>query len=160
MWYIGIDNGLNGGIVCIDNEQKIVWKKTMPVIKDKGKTEYSIYEIIKLFEEVVVPEKVKVHLEKAYVRPISGKRACFMNGYGYGLIQGILESLNLSYEIVTPQTWMKNLEINSKNGKGSILFCQRKWPKEKWCATERSKKPHDGLTDAACLALYCYRMNR
>ena len=76
------------------------------------------------------------------------------------MFQGLLESIGISYEIVKPQTCMKELGIDSKDKKGSIPFCQRKWPDVDWKATERCTKVHDGLTDGACLALYCYRRNK
>ena len=159
MWYIGIDLGLSGGIVMLDENQKVINKFVMPIIKIKGKSQYDVGRIIEILN---VPEPADTFccIEKAHVRPISGKRASFMTGFGFGLIQGILESIGISYEIVKPQTWMKELEIDSKDGKGSILFCQRKWPDVDWKATERCIKVHDGLTDSCCLAFYSWRKNR
>ena len=158
-WFIGIDNGLNGGIVILDENQQIINKFIIPTIKSDNKTHYDINKIVKIFFDLPDRSSLNAILEKAHVRPISGKRASFMSGFGYGLMQGILESLSISYEIVKPQTWMKELEITSTDEKGSILFCQRKWPNEKWIATERCTKAHDGLTDAACLALFGLKKN-
>jgi len=158
MLYVGIDNGLNGGIVVINEKQEVVLKIVMPTIKCKGKTEYDVNSITELFDDWFGTNVCFAVLEKAHVRPISGKRACFMNGFGYGLLQGLLN--NISYEIISPQVWMKELGINSKDEKGSIKYCLKKYPKERWTATERCKKYHDGLTDAACMAVYCYRRNR
>ncbi len=165
MMYIGVDLGLSGGIVILDENQRVIHKYVMPIIKIKGKSEYDIKTIVQILQGIAIPaaiDDIKVYavLEKSHVRPISGKRACFTNGFGYGLMQGILESIGISYEIVKPQTWMKELEIDSKDKKGSILFCQRKWPDVDWRATERCTKVHDGLTDGAGLALYCYRRNK
>jgi len=162
MVYIGIDNGLNGGIVVIDDNQQIVEKLVMPTIKVGGKTEYDVNEIVNFFNGFFQPNKMFAALEKAHVRPVSGKRACFMNGFGYGIMQGLLESLNIPYEIVSPNDWMKEIltSVNTKDKKGSIMWCKRKYPKEDWTASKRSTKPHDGLTDACCLAVYCYRKNR
>ncbi len=160
MIYVGIDPGLSGGIVGIDENQKVVFQCVMPVIKGK-KTEYNINKIIKIlsFEN---PQVVSVALEKQHVRPVSGKRACFTTGFGFGMLQAILECKQLPYEIVNPTVWMKEMfkGMDTKDKKASIMFCQRKWPKEDWTATERSVKPHTGLTDAAVIALYCYRRNR
>ncbi len=160
MYYIGIDPGLSGGIVIIDENQELVDKHIMPVIKIK-KSEYNIRRIKEILDTYSIdPSKTFIVIEKAHVRPISGKRACFMNGFGFGMLQGLIEGMSFSYEIVTPQRWMKELEIPKQEGKGSILWCQRKYPKERWQPTERSIKPHDGLTDSCCMAVYCYRKNR
>jgi hypothetical protein len=158
--FIGIDGGLNGGIVIIDENQQVINKFVMPTLKSDNKTHYDAKRIVEIFKTLNEKENIKVILEKSHVRPISGKRASFMTGFGYGLMQGILESLGISYEIVKPQTWMKELEITSTDEKGSILFCQRKWPNEKWTATERCTIAHTGLTDAACLALYGFKINK
>jgi len=48
MIYVGIDNGLSGGIVIIDENQKIISKHIMPVIKGK-KTDYDTLQIINIF---------------------------------------------------------------------------------------------------------------
>ena len=159
--FIGIDNGLGGGITVLDENQEILKSIVMPTIKVNKKTEYVVKDIIEFLDWYTVnPTDVYCCLEKSHVRPISGKRACFMTGYGYGLMQGILESAGISYEIVSPQTWMKELSIVTVDGKGSIPFCQRKWPTFDWKATERCTKVHDGKTDSACISLYCYRRNK
>ena len=163
MIYVGIDNGLSGAIVAINEEEKILFSTVMPTI---GKPkEYDINEIVRLLNEHFGVNKEAEHifvaLEKAHVRPVSGKRACFMTGKGYGIMEGILGALGMSYIIATPQAWMKHiLGSKTKDKKPSILYCQRKYPTYHWAATERSKKPHDGKTDATCLALYAKRYQR
>jgi|SRR3989304_287274 len=163
--YIGVDGGLGGGLVAINDKQDVVFNHTMPVIRGK-KTEFDIQNIfnnIKSIINLANNEKIFVSLEKAHVRPISGKRACFMTGYGFGLIQGILGGLNVSYEIVDPKVWQKDIFVGmtyEDTKQASISFCKKKWPNISWTATERSIKAHDGMTDAACIALYCYRRNR
>lgn len=164
-YYIGIDNGLSGGITIIDENQKIIKSIVMPVIKGK-KTEYDIKKLTEIFRGIFTDgvfdnDDIFVCLEKAHVRPISGKRACFMTGFGYGLMQGLLESMCMSYEIVSPNEWMKDIlkGMDTTDKKGSVMWCQRKYPKENWAATERSTKPHDGKTDSCAMAVYCYRRN-
>lgn len=162
MIYVGIDNGLNGGIVAINDSQEIIFQLVMPTIKVKGKNEFDVKVITDAFKYLMQKDKLKAVLEQAHVRPISGKRASFTTGFCYGLMQGVLETHQISYEIVSPREWQK--EILKGMGKdtkaASILYCQRKWPKETWCKTDRSTKPHDGLTDACCMAVYCFRKNR
>lgn len=157
MIFVGIDNGLSGAIVAINNDETILFDTVMPVI---GKPkEYNVNEIVRLFKEHFGDRKnLYVALEKAHVRPVSGKRACFSTGEGYGAMKGILGSLGISYIIVTPQAWIKHIIGSStKDKKPSIMYCQRKYPNHNWAATERSKKISDGLTDACALALYAKR---
>ena len=153
MIFIGIDNGLNGGIVALDENCKFINKWIMPVKKGK-RLEYDIPKIVDIFETFYyTPENVLIILEQSHVRPISGKRACFMTGFGYGIMQGIIEAIGFKYIIVSPSRWMKAV-LETKGKKGSIDYCLKYYPNEDWKRTKRSKKIHDGLTDACCIARY------
>lgn len=150
---IGIDPGLNGAIVGINNS-KIMFKTVMPTL-NTPKKEYNINELVNIFNMLKSNDNIELAvIEKQGVRPISGKRACFLTGGGYYLLKGILTALEIPYEVVNPQTWMKEFSIKSKDKKGSVLFCLSKYPSVDFTVTERSKKPHDGITDAVCIALY------
>lgn len=161
--FVGIDGGLNGGIVVIDDTQKVLVKGIMPTIKVKGKKEFDVNGIVNLFLNLkkTYGKEIHVALEQAHVRPISGKRACFTTGGGYYLIRGILTALGISYEIVPPKKWQKEIleGLGSDTKAASIMYCKQKWPQVHWAATERSTKGHDGLTDAACMSIYCFRRN-
>lgn len=156
MNYIGIDNGLQGGIVVLNEKGNIVSTHFMPIIHLE-KTEYDVFIIVKLLKDInkTYPEN-KVFLEKAHVRPIQGIRAAFTTGYGLGMMQAILTSLNMGYEVVNPTVWMKTVfegNYNKENKKYSTIFSQRKWPETDW---RLGKNIHDGITDAACIAYYGY----
>lgn len=136
----------------------------MPVIKNKGKHSYNINVLSKIFKDLIIianakNEDIIVYLEKAAARPVSGKRACFMTGYGYGLIQGIFNALDIKYVLITPQSWMLSLNLMSKGKekkKRSINWCRKNYPRWDWKRTNACKKFHDGLTDACCIAYVGY----
>lgn len=182
MIYIGIDNGLNGGIVAINEKQevisaddnilkysffdddKLVFAWLMPIIKgQKGKI-YDIKKIIEIFDYLQLSEeKIFVVLEKAHIMPQNGGRANFTTGECYGIIKGILSSLNIPYEIVSAKIWQKDIfqgQTIKDTKQSSIMYCKNKFPNIDWRASKRCKNAHDGLTDAACMAVYCYRLNR
>jgi len=153
-YYIGIDNGVNGGISILNNKLEIVEKQVMPVI-GKIRKEYDINGIINVIKPYI--KKSVTILEKAQPQYRDGSKQAFKTGFGYGVIQGILVSSNASYEIISPKIWQKKIfkGLCSKDTKSaSILYCMRKYPNEDWTATKRSKKYHDGMTDATCLAIY------
>ena len=163
MVYVGIDNGLDGGIVALDRDNNVLLKKVMPTIKGKGsKREYDVAKIVKILlqcKEIAEGNNspINVVLEKAFVIPISGKKALFTTGLCYGMFQGILSSLELPYEVVAPKSWQKVIFVGmaGKDAKQkSIIWCKRKFPSVDWRATERSRKDHDGLCDATCMAYY------
>jgi len=156
MWFVGVDNGLNGGIVVINERENIIMKGPMPTFSGTKK-EFDVQKISEFMRRVKdLEEEVYVFIEEARVQPVSGKRASFTTGFCYGLFQGICSALNLSYEIVAPKTWQKELlkGLATDTKVASIMFCSKKYPKEDWTATDRSKKSHDGMTDATCIALY------
>jgi hypothetical protein len=162
--FVGIDNGLNGGIVVLDDAQTVLYKYVMPTIMLRGKKEFDVKTIVNIFINLKgnYVKDIHVALEQAHVRPVSGKRACFTTGGGYYLMQGILTTLGISFEIVPPRKWQKELlsGLGTDTKQASIMYCRQKWPQVKWTATEKSKKDHDGLTDAACLAVYIFRCNK
>ena len=163
MMSVGIDNGLNGAIVVLDdNNKQIVHKFVMPIIKGtKSRKEYDIQQIVTIFKGIIedaksINESIIVVLEKAQISPIAGKNSCFSMGYCFGMMQGILSSLKLSYKVVHAKTWQKEIlrDMNGSDTKQrSIMFCKRMFPSEEWKIGKQSKE-HDGLTDATCMAYF------
>ena len=157
---MGIDGGNKGGIVLMGSDEAIIKKWIMPIIKGDKNT-YDIKEIVNIFEIIqhMSNNDVKCILEKAHARFVSGKTQCFTTGYCYGVMQGILTALNIPYEIVDPKVWQKEILKNTGGDtkQASILFITKKYPNENWKESDRCKKYHDGLTDAACIALYGVR---
>lgn len=155
IFFAGIDPGLRGAISVIDRMGQIIQKHIMPVKESK----YDIPKLIKIFKGL--PKNTYIVIEEAYVRPISGKRACFMNGFGYGILQGTLQALDLEYTIVRPQDWMKVIlgDYRGTSDKPSILWCQHRYPEEDLRGTPRSKIPHDGVCDSICISWLSLRKN-
>lgn len=153
--YCGIDGGLTGGIVVIDNNLKVVYKSVMPVIKG-DKTDFDVLQISRIFDDLKQYDII-VALEKAHVRPVQGIRAAFTTGFSFGMLQGILSSKNIKYMIVNPSIWMKSVfeGNNSEDKKASVKWCQQMFPNDNWKETDRCKNIHTGLSDAVAIAYYC-----
>lgn len=155
---IGIDGGVNGGIVALDENQQIINAWKMPIMKMSNGNTYDTRAIINIFNELDLKnDKITVFLEQAHVRPIQGKKQCFTNGFCYGIMQGILLGMNISYEIFSPQEWQKEMlgETRGDTKEKSIQLCTKKYPAFDWKVG--SKNYNDGLTDACCIALYGLR---
>ena len=157
MIFVGIDNGLNGGIVVLDNDGKVIEVYNMPVLKLE-KTEYDVQELASILSNIQHAYKdIIVGLEKAHVRPVQGIRAAFTTGYGLGLMQGILQSLKVSYEVVNPTVWMKCVfegNYSKENKKYSTIWASRRYPDVDW--KQGKKNIHDGLTDSCAIAFYTF----
>lgn len=156
--YIGIDNGLCGAIVGIDEEFKIVQKYLMPTVNSGKGKEFDCAGINKLFRFLAENFEIKAVLEASWPRQISGKRQCFKTGEGFGIMKMALAASGVQYIIVSPSKWMNKIceGITAKEKKQkSILFCKQMFPTSNFKASDRCKKDHDGLTDATCMAAYC-----
>ena len=107
-------------------------------------------------------------LEQQHARPVCSKRASFSLGMGYGIWRGVLRALRLETVTVHPSTWHAQLGLSKrksstptsgaggsrKETKGrAIEFCQEHLPGLD-LTPGRRRVCHDGLADAACLALY------
>ena len=158
-YYMGIDPGMNGGIVVLDSNHTIISKTIMPTLGG-SKKEYDIQELYNFliqFSSSNDDIKTMTILEKSQPHFHDGRKQAFKTGYGYGVLQGLLTALKISFQIEAPKTWQKKIfeGLESDDTKSaSILFCKRKWPTEIWTATNRCSKAHDGMTDAACMAYY------
>lgn len=161
MIHIGIDGGLSGGISVIRDKQ-IMNCITMPIIKGKGGSVYDIEQIVRFFKAILTnDDNILVILEKAHTMPLNGGRANFTNGLNYGIMQGILKSLRIPYEIIAARTWQKVVfqgQTVKDTKQSSILYCKNRFPEEDFRATERCRKDHDGKTDATCMAVYGSRL--
>ena len=157
--YIGVDNGLAGALVLLENNT-IKEKIIMPTIKStKNKREYDIQSIISFFTKY---QDATVIIEKAHAMPLLGSVQAFNFGRGYGITIGIVSALKMRYDIVHAKTWQKEMfrDINSKDTKqASIIIAQRLFPNEDFKASIRSKKMHDGITDALLIAVWGQRHN-
>lgn len=154
---IGIDNGLDGGIVAVDLEGTVVIKEVMPVI-DGEKRAYDIQGMKNIVKGLEIG---MAYLERAQAMPGQGVSSTFSIGYGFGLWQGILSAYNIPFTIVGPRAWQKVMfegidKTDTK--KASALVCSRLHPSVDWRKNERCRTQHDGLTDAFCIAEYGRRV--
>jgi crossover junction endodeoxyribonuclease RuvC len=146
--FIGIDPGQKGGIAGLDLANNILWAIEMPVKKTpKGKIEYDIPRIAALLR---ASQPTHVYLEHVHSMPKQGVSSTFLFGTGFGILLGIIGTLDLSMSLIVPRTWKAKLAITAdketSRNKASELFpaCESFW----------KLKKHDGLAEAALLAYY------
>lgn len=148
MNYFGIDPGQSGGVALITTLFTRVW--VMPM---RGK-EVDGRELVEMLTSV---KQATVLIEKVNAMPGQGVTSMFNFGMGFGKVKGVVEALGMSYHLVTPQAWKKKvLEGMDWKGKksASVEYCARAYPEISLLRTPRCKKPHDGLSDALCIAEY------
>lgn len=148
---IGIDPGINGGIAAVSSTGKLLLCQPTPTI---GK-EYDIPGMVRLLKKFVAPSFI-VYLEQSQAMPKQGVSSTFKTGYGFGLWHGIATALGIPLVLVTPRRWMKEMfkDVGGDSTKNkSAIVASRLFPD--FCFMPgRRRKPHDGMTDAACIAYY------
>ena len=192
---VGIDPGITGGISVLrlndlnQDTHSFIECHPMPTykvhtgkIKRKTNKEKVLTRINAraLAETLSVLNNPVVILEDVHSLPLTSSAAKFSFGHGLGTIEGVLGSLGLSYNMVTPENWQSavwaefdkviNL-VPRKFTKGpnkgktiahkkvdtkatSLNAAQRIFPLTDFLPTKRSRKPSDGMYDSALIAEY------
>lgn len=159
MKIVGIDPGINGGICFLkDNEiRAVIPTPTKEYTVGTGKK----IKTKKMVDAVVVADLLKhykpdyIIIEKVGAMPNQGVTSMFSFGLATGIMYGIAGSVGLYPIEVRPQEWKKIiLEGSDKDKEAAIQFCYKHFPFINLKATNRSKKDHDGMADAVCIACY------
>lgn len=155
MVFVGIDPGLSGAIVALDDRGSILFLSSMPVVFLKKKRSMDPQRLVLLLVKVraISPSSVHVFCEKVHAMPKQGGVSMFNFGMGYGMLQGIVAALKMPFSLITPQAWQKS--ILAGHAKGSeYLVAAGLWPNQSFLETPRCRTPHSGLVDAALIAEY------
>lgn len=144
--FIGIDPGKDGGIACIDTEKGFSF--TVP---------YSDKELIDLCSGVSHDSSEAICcLEKVGAMPGQGVVSMFSFGQSVGYIKGVLEAFRIPYQEIPPKKWKGEFGLNSEKA-ASAEVCRKLFPETNLLATNRHKKPHDGMAEALLMAEYARR---
>lgn len=142
MIYIGIDPGASGGIGVIDTT-----------------TEEAIalpYSDENLQQTLISNTNAKVMVERVHAMPGQGVTSMFNFGKAFGYILGMLDVLQISYELVDPIKWKREFSITASKD-SSIACCRRLFPTVELRRTSHCRKPHDGMAEALLIAEYARR---
>lgn len=159
MLHLGIDPGITGGVVVLDDSGMLDAALRTPVFKEKGKSHYDIPGMTEAVVEAVdrSGSKLFASIEKVGAMPRDGRVGAFNFGKGYGIWLGILGALQVPYAEVAPQRWQSKMLAGLPRG-----------PHTKTSAVQRCKslfptlpikvKADWGMADAALIAEYMRRV--
>jgi|TARA_R100001443_G_scaffold29830_4_gene43124 crossover junction endodeoxyribonuclease RuvC len=158
---IGIDPGKDGALVVLNHHGSAVssylTSKEFTLRLGKGsKRDYNESRMVDAFRSLGNDNNILLAvLEKQWARPGQGVSSTFSTGLGYGLWKGILSAVGIPFIEVSPKTWAKSvLKDVSGDGKGRSVYVASKRVPDLDLSPGKRTKPHDGLADAACIALY------
>lgn len=143
---MGIDPGKSGGIAiyCPDDKNPDIMVKP-----------YSDGELIRL-AGLMSNCRCVCCVEAVHALPKQGVTSTFSFGKSAGFIEGVLTTLKIPYQLISPQKWKKEFGLNSDK-QASIEVCKKLFPHVNLLATDRCKKPHDGMAEALLMAEYAKR---
>ena len=153
---IGIDPGKSGALVALDESGTVHAAATADrwVIKGPGNT----YVPRTMAEWLTMVPCDLVVIEAQQARPAQGRSSILTTGIGLGLWLGIAATLELPYLLVSPAKWSRAVLAGQPGtGKDRAVAVARARVPTLDLTPGRRRKAHDGLADAACLALFGLR---
>lgn len=169
MTYIGIDNGLDGGVVGLNESSTILFKHPMPVKKVGKGRQIDILALRDLIYFSIEDSKltrydddeVRILIEHPS-KHSPGVLALCSTWQSFGTCVSILTLSGHRWDSIIPSKWQKRFWVRPKMPKGTkfdtkaaaLNAAQKLWPNAEWTKSERARKPHDGMIDAALIAEY------
>ena len=113
MKIIGIDPGLNGAIVIMENN-KVLSVFDMPVMSEgkKNKRQLNSAQLVRIIKEnTLANDDINVVVEQVNAMPGQGVTSMFNFGQTFGAIKGVCAALELPIFFVRPAKWKKHFEL-------------------------------------------------
>jgi len=142
--WVGIDPGKDGAIAYIDKDGTFISVRDMPDLQELSGW---------LF--MSNPNKF-VALEAQQAMPKQGVSSTFTTGQGFGRLEGLLVGLQIPYEVVRPQRWMRAMGIPAGADKAKHVEVARAMYPMAELAGPRGRKL-DGRADALLIATWAMR---
>lgn len=140
--YVAIDPGKSGALSCIGDLNTAI---KMPL-------QGSDIDCRAIRDFLIATSPKFVVIEKVSAMPGQGVKSMFTFGQSYGTVIGIVDAMEIPYQLVTPQAWKKGVLSGTKKDKdAAIEFTRRRYP-DIQLIPPRCRKPHDGIADATCMA--------
>lgn len=157
---VGADNGLDGGLCAISQfDGSLIDRICMPTYQQSGKREVNVREVHKWLDDLHTPFTLAIEEPLKHARSSQAMRSMAIS---FGKLIGMAECYGYPIARISVHDWQRAmLGKNIPKGKTkelAFLLAQRMEPDEKWLASNRSTKPHDGLIDAFLIAHH-YRNN-
>lgn len=152
---VGIDNGLDGGLVIIDQHRNVIDFRPMPTIQAK-KREID-FEAVGKWVSISTRQfdNVYVALEEPLHAAGSSQSLRSMS-ISFGQIWATLHTLGFNVKRIEVGAWQARMLPRGPKGTTkarALARAKEEWPDQQWIPN-RCRTPHDGIVDAAVIALY------
>jgi len=151
--YLGVDNGVSGGLTFIGGLGHVIASTPMPVQVTRKGSEIDVLKIVEWIRGHHINKQDTTVIIEEPGGAKSYKAATSMSA-SFHALRALFELGEYKLIRVTPQQWQKPF---LKAGKGdtkkvAIQKAKTLWPQEKWLETPRCTTPNLGMVDSALLA--------
>ena len=149
---IGIDPGLSGAIVIIDDNQIPIEWTMMPTMKSGSANRVNASALAAFIRpHLYGDERITAYVELVSSMPNQGVASMFSFGHSAGVIQGVLGAFEIPVTMVTPSMWKKRSGLIGMDKDASRVKAIQMWPF--WRDLDKKGKGQ-AFADAALIAKY------
>jgi crossover junction endodeoxyribonuclease RuvC len=146
MRILGIDPGLTGALVMLEDGQPIEWTE-MPTYAVGSGNRVNCAALASWIKNLPWLDEACVELTGA--RPGQGVTSMYTFGHACGSVSGVLGALEIPVTMVTPQSWKKRAGLTLKDKDEARSKAIQIWPH--WRDLDKKGKGQ-ALADAALIA--------
>lgn len=159
MIYIGIDNGISGGIAVLSDMAGVapIALSMIPSLRHRSRNEIDIAALDAWLASI----GNGWHIGATYIieEPNNSRNAgtAYSVAASFHSIRGYLIAKQRRWHRITPQAWQRVMLPGCAAGDtkpAALAKARQLWPTETWKATPRCTTPHVGIVDAALIAEY------
>ena len=149
MFKIGIDPGLSGAIVILEDNFPVEWHR-MPTMKTGSANRVNAAALGDILFTYLEKDPV-AYVELVSSMPGNGVASMFSFGHSAGVIQGVLGAYRMPVTMVTPGQWKKRAGLVGQDKDASRTKAIHMWPS--WRELDK-KGAGQAYADAAFIAVY------
>lgn len=147
---VGIDPGCTGAIVAIAQTGEFLDHIPMPTVM-VGKKNRVNGTAVSAFLRKFYGCRVYAVIEQVGAMPGQGTASMFSFGHAAGVVQGVLEGMEIPYETVTPQAWKKRAGLIGTEKDAARCRAIQLYP---GCRTLDLKGKGQAMADALLIARF------
>lgn len=158
---LGIDPGKDGAAVLLDGRRVVAQVRTADLL-GKASWQAGYAGVTGWLRSVHAEHRVQLGVLELYAgRGGEGGGSMLTIGVGWGLWLGALAALEIPARTPSAAAWTRDLFVGvaGQGKERSIAVCRGELP-DLVLVPPRARKPHDGLADAGCLALWGATLRR
>lgn len=152
---LGIDPGLQGAVAIMDAQGHAERVFDLPIQRDRSLAWVNGYELAMSLREVIDDRPATVIIERVSAMPKQGVASSFKFGVGFGSILGVLQSLQIPIELVTPAKWKREVGLDSADKKASLHKARLLFPH-----MDLRLEKHEGRAEALLLCFWYLNRHR